>query len=88
MVTEVTVRLLRKPQAVQAILAAFADNTHAGECVARVIGAGLIPAGMEMMDGPAIAAAEAFCHAGYPLDASALLIVEVDGSADDVRVGI
>lgn len=87
-VTEVTVRLLRKPQAVQAVLAAFTDNTHAGECVARIIGTGLIPAGMEMMDGAAIAAAEAFCHAGYPLDAGALLIVEVDGSAEDVRVGI
>ncbi|MDA1057505.1 MAG: FAD-binding protein [Proteobacteria bacterium] len=87
-VTEATVRLLRKPQAVQAVLAAFPDNTQAGDCVARIIGAGLIPAGMEMMDGPAIAAAEAFCHAGYPLDAGALLIVEVDGSAQDVLVGI
>jgi glycolate oxidase len=87
-VTEVTVRLLQNPQAVQAVLAAFPNNTQAGDCVAGIIGAGLIPAGMEMMDGPAIAAAEDFCHAGYPLGAGALLIIEVDGSVEDVAAGI
>ncbi len=87
-VTEVTVRLLRRPQAVRAVLAAFPDNTQAGDCVARIIGGGIVPAGMEMMDGAAIQAAEDFCHAGYPLDAGALLIVEIDGSEADVARGI
>ncbi len=86
--TEVTVRLLRKPQAVRAVLAAFPDNVMAGDCVAQVVGSGIIPAGMEMMDGAAIKAAEDFCHAGYPLDAGALLIVEIDGSDADVEHGI
>ena len=78
-VTEVTVRLLRKPEATRAMLVGFRSVEDAGQCVADVIGAGIIPAGMEMMDAPAIRAAEEFVHAGYPLDAAALLIVEVDG---------
>ncbi|HEX6442911.1 MAG TPA: FAD-linked oxidase C-terminal domain-containing protein [Stellaceae bacterium] len=78
-VTEVAVRILKKPPAAQALLIGFADTEDAGDCVAAVIGAGIIPAGMEMMDHPAIHAAEDFVHCGYPLDAGALLIVELDG---------
>jgi glycolate oxidase len=79
-VTEVTVRILRAPQTARAVLVGFADVEDAGRCVADIIGAGIIPAGMEMMDRPAIHAAEAFVHAGYPLDVEALLIVELDGA--------
>jgi glycolate oxidase len=78
-VTEVTVRILPKPEAARAILIGFGTVEGAGQCVAEVIAAGIIPAGMEMMDRPAIHAAEAFVHAGYPLDVDALLIVELDG---------
>ncbi len=83
-VTEVTVRLLRRPPTARALLAAFASNEAAGEAVAAIIAAGIIPAGMEMMDKPAVAAVEDFVHAGYPLDAEALLIVELDGTAAEV----
>jgi glycolate oxidase len=78
-VTEVTVRLLRKPEAARAILLGFPTVEAAGQAVADIIAAGIIPAGMEMMDRPAISAAEAFAHAGYPLNVDALLIVELDG---------
>jgi glycolate dehydrogenase FAD-linked subunit len=78
-VTEVTVRILRRPETARAVLVGFATSEDAGDCVARIIGAGIIPAGMEMMDRPAIHAAEDFVHAGYPLDVEALLIVELDG---------
>jgi glycolate oxidase len=78
-VTEVTVRILPRPQTARALLIGFASVESAGQCVADVIAAGVIPAGMEMMDRPAIAAAEAFVRAGYPLDVEALLIVELDG---------
>ena len=78
-VTEVTVRILPKPQTARALLLGFETVERAGQCVADVIAAGIIPAGMEMMDRPAIHAAEAFVHAGYPLDVEALLIVELDG---------
>ena len=78
-VTEVTVRILPRPQTAQALLIGFPSVESAGQCVADVIAAGVIPAGMEMMDRPAIHAAEAFVHAGYPLDVEALLIVELDG---------
>jgi len=78
-VTEVTVRLLRRPATARAILVGFPSNESAGNCVAAIIAAGIIPAGMEMMDKPAIHAAEAFVQAGYPLDVEALLIVELDG---------
>ena len=78
-VTEVTVRVLPKPETAQAVLLGFATPEEAGRCVAEVIARGIIPAGMEMMDTPAIHAAEAFVHAGYPLDVGALLIVELDG---------
>ena len=79
-VTEVTVRILRGPQSARAVLVGFADIEDAGRCVAEIIAQGIIPAGMEMMDRPAIHAAEAFVHAGYPLDVEALLIVELDGA--------
>ena len=83
-ITEVTVRILRKPETARALMIGFASVEAAGECVARVIGAGIIPGGMEMMDKPAIHAAEAFVHAGYPLDVEALLIVELDGPSVEV----
>jgi glycolate oxidase len=83
-ITEVTVRILKRPSIARAILVGFPSNEAAGECVGKVIGAGIIPGGMEMMDRPAIHAAEAFCHAGYPLDVEALLIVELDGNAAEV----
>jgi glycolate oxidase len=83
-VTEVTVRLLKKPQSARAALIGFQSSEAGGECVARIIGAGIIPGGMEMMDGPAIRATEEFVHAGYPLDVEALLIVELDGPSDEV----
>jgi glycolate oxidase len=83
-ITEVTVRILRKPATARALLIGFPSNESAGDCVAAVIGAGIIPGGMEMMDKPAIRAAEDFVHAGYPLDVEALLIVELDGPQAEV----
>ena len=83
-ITEVTVRILKRPETARALLLGFAELAAAGDCVAKVIGAGIIPAGMEMMDRPAIHASEAFCNAGYPLDAEALLIIELDGPAAEV----
>jgi glycolate oxidase len=83
-VTEVTVRILRKPESARALLIGFASSEDAGACVGRIIGGGIIPGGMEMMDRPAIHAAEAFAHAGYPLDVEALLIVELDGPQAEV----
>jgi glycolate oxidase len=83
-VTEVTVRILRKPSTARALLIGFAETEDAGSCVAAIIGAGIIPGGMEMMDRPAIHAAEDFVRVGYPLDVEALLIVELDGPAAEV----
>ncbi|WP_207459005.1 FAD-linked oxidase C-terminal domain-containing protein [Azospirillum sp. SYSU D00513] len=83
-VTEVTVRILRKPATARAVLIGFPSSEQAGDCVAAIIAAGIIPGGMEMMDKPAIHAAEAFVKAGYPLDVEALLIVELDGPAAEV----
>ena len=83
-VTEVTVRILKKPECARAVLVGFASSEDAGECVSRIIGAGIIPGGMEMMDRPAIHAVEEFVHAGYPLDVEALLIVELDGPQAEV----
>ncbi len=83
-VTEVTVRLLRKPETARAVLLGFPSSEQAGACVGAIIAAGIIPGGMEMMDRPAIHAAEAFVKAGYPLDVEALLIVELDGPAEEV----
>jgi glycolate oxidase len=78
------VRILQKPETARALMVGFAQVEAAGECVARIIGAGIIPGGMEMMDKPAIHAAEAFVHAGYPLDVEALLIIELDGPGVEV----
>ncbi len=83
-VTEVTVRLLKEPETARAVLVGFPSNESAGQCVASIIGAGIIPSGMEMMDKPAIHAVEEFAHSGYPLDVEALLIVEVDGPPAEV----
>jgi glycolate oxidase len=83
-VTEVTVRILPKPPGARALLLGFPSSESAGNCVAEIIGAGIIPSGMEMMDRPAIHAAEAFVSAGYPLDVEALLIVELDGCTPEV----
>ena len=83
-ITEVTVRILRKPDTARALLLGFPSSEAAGRCVAEVIAAGIIPGGMEMMDNPAIRAAEDFAGAGYPREAGALLIVELDGAAVEV----
>jgi glycolate oxidase len=83
-VTEVTVRILRRPQSARALLLGFGTLEDAGASVAAIIGAGIVPAGMELMDRPAIHAAEAFVAVGYPLDVEALLIVEVDGPKAEV----
>ncbi|MHA1189403.1 MAG: FAD-linked oxidase C-terminal domain-containing protein [Alphaproteobacteria bacterium] len=83
-VTEVTVRILRSPETARAVLVGFPTSEDAGQCVADIIGAGIIPGGMEMMDKPAIHAAEDYVHAGYPLDVEALLIVELDGPEAEV----
>jgi glycolate oxidase len=83
-VTEVTVRILKSPETARALLFGFPTSEQAGDAVAAIIGAGIIPGGMEMMDRPAIHAAEDFVHAGYPLDVEALLIVELDGPQAEV----
>lgn len=83
-VTEVTVRILRKPETARAVLIGFPSSQAGGETVAAIIADGIIPGGMEMMDRPAIHAAEDFVHAGYPLDVEALLIVELDGPEAEV----
>ncbi len=83
-VTEVTVRILHAPETARAVLVGFPSSEDAGQCVADIIGAGIIPGGMEMMDRPAIHAAEDFVKAGYPRDVEALLIVELDGPAGEV----
>ena len=79
-VTEVTVRILRSPEGARAMLAAFRSNEVAGACVDSIIASGIIPVALEFMDRPAIHACEAFANAGYPLDAEAMLIIEVEGS--------
>lgn len=83
-ITEVTVRLLPKPAVAKCLLAAFSSVRAAGEAVAAVIAAGIIPAGLEMMDQGAVEAVEAFIHAGYPTDAAALLLCEADGTEEEV----
>ena len=84
-ITEVTVRILQKPASARAVLLGFDSSEAAGVCVGRVIAAGIIPGGMEMMDRPAIHAVEAFVKGGYPLDVEALLIVELDGPEVEVH---
>ena len=82
-VTEVTVRILRAPEGQRAMLAAFRSNEIAGRAVDAIISSGIIPVALEFMDRPAIHACEQFAHAGYPLDAEAMLIIEVEGSAEE-----
>jgi glycolate oxidase len=84
-VTEVTVRLLPKPQVARCLLASFDDVGKAGDAVAAIIAAGLIPAGLEMMDKPMTAAVEDFVKAGYDLNAAAILLVESDGTPEEVE---
>ncbi len=83
--TEVTVKLVPKPQLARCIMASFDDVRRAGDAVANVIGAGIIPAGLEMMDKPMTAAVEDYVHAGYDLDAEAILLCESDGTPEEVE---
>ena len=83
-ITEVTVKLTPKPQLAQCVMASFDDVIKAGDAVAAVIAEGIIPAGLEMMDQPATAAVEQFVHAGYNLDAAAILLCESDGTPEEV----
>jgi len=83
-ITEVTVKLTPKPQQAICVLASFDDVEKAGDAVAAIIGAGIVPAGLEMMDQLTISAVEPFVHAGYPLDAAAILLCESDGTPDEV----
>ena len=84
-ITEVTVRLIPKPQLARCIMASFDDVRKAGDAVAKIIAAGIIPAGLEMMDKPMTAAVEGFVHAGYDLDAEAILLCESDGTPEEVE---
>ena len=84
-ITEVTVRLIPKPQLARCIMASFDDVRKAGDAVAAVIAAGIIPAGLEMMDKPMTAAVEDFVHAGYDLTAEAILLCESDGTPEEVE---
>ncbi len=83
-VTEATVRLLAKPEGARPVLFGFPTSEAAGACVSEVIGTGIIPVAIEFMDKPAIEICEAFAHAGYPMDVEALLIVEVEGSEEEM----
>lgn len=84
-ILEVTVKLLPKPEHAQVLLAAFDSITKAGRAVANIIAAGIIPAGLEMMDNLAIRAAEDFAKAGYPKEAAAILLCELDGNLEEVQ---
>ncbi len=83
-ITEVTVRILPKPTTARAVMIGFNSSEAGGQCVANIISEGIIPGGMEMMDRPAIKAAEAFVQVGYPLDVEAMLLVELDGPPAEV----
>ena len=83
-IIEVVVKLLPKPDSAKVLLASFNEVDKAGDAVAGIIAAGIIPAGLEMMDNPAIRAAEDFIHAGYPVDAQAILLCELDGAENEV----
>ena len=83
-ITEVTVKLVPKPRLARCIMASFDDIRKAGDAVAAIIGAGIIPAGLEMLDKPMTAAVEDFVHAGYDLDAEAILLCESDGTPEEV----
>jgi glycolate oxidase len=84
-IVEATVKLLPKPECARALMASFDSVEHASEAVAGIIGAGVIPAGLEMMDNPAIRAAEDFVRARYPIEAAAILLCELDGTAPEVE---
>jgi len=84
-ITEVTVKLLPKPQLARVVMVSFDDVGKAGDAVAAIIAAGIIPAGLEMMDRPATRAVEEFVHAGYDLDAAAILLCESDGTPEEVE---
>ncbi len=83
-ITEVTVKLLPRPRTARCVMASFDDVAAAGDAVAEIIADGLIPAGLELMDGPMTAAVEAFVHAGYDLGAAAILLAESDGTPEEV----
>ncbi|WP_413463934.1 FAD-linked oxidase C-terminal domain-containing protein [Dechloromonas denitrificans] len=83
-VTEVTVKLVPKPELAQVVMASFDDVARAGDAVAAIIAAGIIPAGLEMMDKPATAAVEPYVKAGYDLNAAAILLCESDGAPEEV----
>jgi len=87
-VVEVLVKLLVKPKVIKVLMASFSEVTTAGEAVSKIISNGIIPAGLELMDKSAIRAAEDFIHAGYPVDAAAILLCEVDGSLAEVDAQI
>ena len=87
-ITEVTVCLTPKPREARCILAAFDELANAGDAVTAIIAAGIIPAGLEMMDRLTISAVEPFVHAGYPLDAEAILLCEADGTPEEVQADI
>jgi len=87
-IVEITLKLLPLPETASTLLAVFADIEQAGEAVTAIIGAGLLPAGLEMMDNLAIRAAEAFVHAGYPVEAAALVLCEMDGMAIQVAADL
>ncbi len=87
-IVEITVKLLPKPERAQVMLAAFDDIEKAGAAVTAIIGSGFIPAGLEMMDNLAIRAAEDYVHAGYPVEAVAILLCELDGTSAEVTEGI
>jgi glycolate oxidase len=87
-IVEVTVKLLPTPQAARVLMASYADVGDAGRAVGGIIAAGIVPAGLEMMDNPAIRAAEAFVNAGYPVEAAAILLCELDGTGEEVEDGI
>ena len=83
-VTEATVRILRAAEAARPMLIGFASSEAAGQCVSAIIASGIIPVAIEFMDKPAIEVCEAFAKAGYPLNVEALLIIEVEGSAEEI----
>jgi glycolate oxidase len=87
-VTEVAVRLKPVPERIELLMASFDDVRRCADAVGGVISAGIVPAGLEMMDAPALRAAEAFAHCGYPQDAAALLLCELDGLAHDVEADL
>jgi glycolate oxidase len=83
--TEVTLKLLPKPESARCVMASFADVERAGQAVASIIAAGIVPAGLEMMDRPAVRAVEEFVHAGYDTEAAAILLCESDGTPAEVE---